>query len=127
MTERDKPSLIPSVTNGSFDPFTQRYFNRGAFADPNANRGNGPYRLGNFPRNNGDARAPNYYNEDFSVLRNFTLHESIALQAKAEFLNAFNRHIFSIPNANPNDPNFGLVNGTIDQPRGVQFTLRLNF
>lgn len=117
----------PSVTNGTFDPFTQRYYNRGAFADPNANRGNGPYRLGNFPRNNGDARAPNYYNEDFSVLRNFTLHESIALQAKAEFLNAFNRHIFSIPNANPNDPNFGLVNGTIDQPRGVQFTLRLNF
>lgn len=117
----------PNVLSGGFDPFTQRYFNKGAFVDPNASRGNGPYRFGNFPRNNGDARAPNYYNEDFSVLRNFTLHEAFVLQAKAEFLNAFNRHIFSIPNANPNDPNFGLVNSTIDSPRGVQFTLRLNF
>jgi hypothetical protein len=117
----------PNVVNGGFDPFTQRYFNRGAFVDPNANRGNGPYQLGNFPRNNGDARAPHYYNEDFSVIRNFTLHESFVLQAKAEFLNAFNRHIFSMPNANPNDPNFGLVNNTIDLPRSVQFTLRLNF
>jgi len=122
-----QPILNANVVNGGFDPFTQRYFNRGAFVDPNANRGNGPYQLGNFPRNNGDARAPHYYNEDFSVLRNFTLHESFVLQAKAEFLNAFNRHIFSIPNPNPNDPNFGLVNSTIDLPRSVQFTLRLNF
>jgi hypothetical protein len=42
-------------------------------------------------------------------------------------LNAFNRHIFSVPDAAPNDANFGLVNGTIDSPRVVQFTLRLNF
>lgn len=117
----------PNVISGGFDPFTQRYFNKGAFADPNANRGTGPYRLGNFPRNNGDARAPNYYNEDFSLLRNFTLHEAFVLQAKAEFLNAFNRHIFTIPDTAPNDPNFGLVNNTIDLPRGIQFTLRLNF
>ncbi len=123
--------LNPDVTNGGFDPFVQRYFNRGAFADPNANRGTGAYQLGDFPRNTPNVRAPNYYNEDFSVLRNFTLFSvkdvPATLQAKAEFLNAFNRHIFSLPNANPNDPNFGLVNNTINLPRGVQFTLRINF
>ena len=140
--------LMPDVTNGSFDPFTQRYFNPVcsylgeagcAFADPNTEaisagstttiqqaRG-GAYYLGNYPRNNGDARAANYYNEDFSIIRNFHLFESASLQLKGELLNAFNRHIFSIPDANPYDSNFGLVNGTIDQQRIVQFTLRLNF
>ena len=116
-----------SVLDGSFDPFVNRFYNRAAFADPNANRGAGTYLLGNYPRNNGDARAPNYYSEDFSVIRNFHLMEAASLQLKAEFLNAFNRHIFGIPNSSPNDANFGLVNGTIDSPRVVQFTLRLNF
>lgn len=142
------PPLNPAVTNGTFNPFTQNFFNPVcsylgetgcAFADPNTEliaagstitvqqaRG-GAYYFGNYPRNNGDARSPNYYNEDFSVLRNFTLYERATLQLKAEFLNAFNRHIFSVPDANPYDSNFGLVTGTIDQQRIIQFTLRLNF
>ena len=78
-------------------------------------------------RNTPYARAPNYYNEDFSAIRNFHFTESAFLQLKAEFLNAFNRHIFSVPNASPNDANFGVVNGTIDSPRIVQFTLRVIF
>lgn len=49
------------------------------------------------------------------------------MQIKGELLNAFNRHIFSSGNNNPNDPNFGLVTGTVDTPRQVQFTMRLNF
>ncbi len=140
--------LNPSVVNGSFDPFTQRYFNPVcsylgeagcAFADPNTEaiaqgsnvtvqqaRG-GAYVLGNYPRNNGDARSPNYYNEDFSIIRNFHLFESASLQFKAELLNAFNRHILNIPDTAPYDTNFGLVNSTIDAQRIVQFTMRLNF
>jgi hypothetical protein len=123
--------INPSVAGGTFDPFTQRYFNRAAFADPNAQalrqaRG-GTYYFGDYPRNNGDARTPNYYNEDFSIIRNFKLYESFTLQLKGEMLNAFNRHIFNRPNASPNSPNFGLVNNTIDAPRAVQFTLRVNF
>ena len=123
--------LSAAVQNGTFDPFTQRYFNPAAFSDPNnqvarAARG-GTYYFGNYPRTNGDARAPNYYNEDFSIIRNFHIFESSEIQFKSELLNAFNRHIFSVPDAAPNDANFGLVNGTIDSPRVVQFTLRLNF
>jgi hypothetical protein len=142
------PPLSASAANGTFNPFTQRYFNPVcaysgqagcAFADPNTEaisqgsnttvqdaRG-GAYYLGNYPRNNGDARGPNYYNEDFSVMRNFHLFETATIQLKAELLNAFNRHIFSIPDAAPYDTNFGLVNSTIDVQRIVQFTLRLNF
>lgn len=140
--------LNPAVTNGSFNPFTQNFFSPVcgylgetgcAFADPNTEvvadgssttiqqaRG-GAYYFGNYPRNNGDARAPNYYNEDFSVLRNFRLYERATLQLKAEFLNAFNRHIFSVPDASPYDSTFGQVTGTIDAQRVIQFTMRLNF
>ncbi len=138
----------PSVLNGTFNPFTDTYFagtcqyagqTGCAFADPNTLRVSqnsnvtvqqargGAYTFGNYPRNTPYARAPNYYNEDFSAIRNFHFTESVFLQLKAEFLNAFNRHIFSIPDANPNDSNFGVVNNTIDTPRVVQFTLRLNF
>jgi len=114
--------------SGRFDPFDDRQFNPAAFADPNASRTpTSTYRFGNYPRNNGDARAPNYYNEDFSIIRNFAIREPVSLQLKAELLNAFNRHIFQVGNTNPNDPDFGLIDGTIDAPRVVQFTLRLNF
>ena len=140
--------LSTQVLNGTFDPFANNYFSPVCtsadqagcgFADPNTElisknsattvrsaRG-GTYYLGNFPRNNGDTRGPNFLNEDFSVIRNFRLVERASLQIKAEFLNAFNRHIFSIPETGPTNGNFGLVTGTIDVPRVVQFTARINF
>lgn len=142
------PPLAPDARSNSFNPFTQNFFNPVctylgqpgcAFADPNTElvaagsnvtvqqgRG-GPYSFGDYPRNNGDARSPNYYNEDFSVLRNFPIYERATIQLKAEFLNGFNRHIFSVPDANPYDSTFGQVNNTIDAQRIIQFTMRLNF
>ena len=79
------------------------------------------------PRTLGDARTWGYKNEDFSVMRNFRIKEAVTFQLKAEFLNAFNRHVFSVGNQGPNDPNFGLVTSTIDTPRNIQFTFRINF
>ncbi len=143
--------LSPEALNGTFNPFVNSYFNPVCqyvgqtgcgFADPNTEliaqgsnvtvqqaRG-GAYYLGNMPRNNPEARGYNYYNEDFSIIRNFHLFETASLQAKAELLNAFNRHIFAIPDAadtGPYDNTFGRVTGTLDSPRVVQFTLRVNF
>jgi len=120
--------LTPAATSGDFDPFRDRQFNRAAFADPNAGRtGNQPFRLGNFPRNNTDARTWGYKNEDFSIIRNFRVKEPVTFQLKGELLNAFNRHIWAAGNQAPNDPNFGLVTSTLSLPRQVQFTFRLNF
>ncbi len=120
--------LTDVATSGSFDPFKDRQFNRSAFGDPNAGRtGTQPFRLGNMPRTLADARTWGYRNEDFSIIRNFRVREPVTIQLKGELLNAFNRHIFSSGNNGPNDPNFGLVTGTIDNPRNIQFTLRVNF
>ena len=124
------PGQVPlsnEVVNDSFDPFANRYYNRAAFADPNANRNGGTYRFGNYPRVNSDARMQPYYNEDFSIIRNVRVKEQVTVQLKAEMLNAFNRHIWARPDTGPNGPNFGLVTSTINTPRNVQFTLRVNF
>lgn len=143
--------LSAAALNGSFNPFGGVYFNPAcsyvgqagcAFADPNTElvasgssvtvqqaRG-GAYMLGNYPRNNPDAFGPNYFNEDFSIIRNFHLFESAMFQIKGELLNAFNRHIFAVPdaaNTSPYAPNFGVVNSTLDSPRTVQFTARVTF
>jgi len=120
--------LTSSAQSGDFDPFRDRQFNRAAFADPNAGRtGNQPFRLGDFPRNNTDARTWGYKNEDFSIIRNFRIREPVSFQLKGELLNAFNRHVWAAGNQSPNDPNFGLVTSTLSLPRQVQFTFRINF
>jgi hypothetical protein len=141
--------LSPAVLNGTFDPFGGRYFNPPCtyagqpgcgFADPNTERvaqgstttvqtaRGGGYVLGDYPRNTGDARTPDYFNEDFSLIRNFHIWESSQFQLKGEFLNAFNRHIFNVPvNPSPNSANFGVINSTIDSPRIIQFTARITF
>jgi hypothetical protein len=72
-------------------------------------------------------RTPAYYNEDFSILKNTTIQENLTFQLKFELLNAFNRHAFSIPGLGANDNLFGVPNGTINTPRNVQITGRINF
>ena len=47
------------------------------------------------------------------------------MQIKGELLNAFNRHIFSSGNNNPNDPNFGLVHVDTPETGAVHYALEL--
>jgi hypothetical protein len=117
-------------TNSLFNLDTIRQPNGGAFYDQNAvaNRGEyGAFTLGNMPRVTGEVRTPAYYNEDFSILKNTPIHENVVFQLKFELLNAFNRHTWSIPDTGPNDILFGVPNGTLNTPRNVQITGRINF
>jgi len=73
---------------------TNHYFNCAAFFDPNATnlvaaRG---YAFGDLPKTFGNIRSPGYVNEDFSLIKRFTLYEAHVLSFKADFVNAFNRH-----------------------------------
>lgn len=116
-----------SLTGGSFDPYTEPYINRAFFADPNANRGDGPYQLGSLPRVTA-YRMPHYVQEDFSLQKRFKIYENLSFLLRGEAFNAFNRHVFSEPyDLGPNDPNFGLVNSTVDTPRQLQVTGRIQF
>jgi hypothetical protein len=71
---------------------------------------------------------PHYVQEDFSLQKRFKIYENLSFLLRGEAFNAFNRHVFSEPyDLGPNDPNFGLVNSTVDTPRQLQVTGRIQF
>lgn len=118
--------------SGKLDPFVagqNSFFNAAAFSDPNstANRGTGAYSFGNVPRVTGEVRSQHYDHEDISILKTTPIREGVTFVFKAEALNVFNRHIFTVPDTNPTDSSFGIVNSTITSPRNIQFTFRANF
>jgi Carboxypeptidase regulatory-like domain len=84
--------------DGTFLPMsTNNYFNCAAFLDPNAaslvaTRG---YAFGNLPKVFGNIRSPIYMNEDFSLIKRFSLYEAHVLSFKMDFVNPFNRHVLS--------------------------------
>ena len=55
------------------------------------------------------------------------IKEGVNFIFKVELLNAFNRHIFGTPNTNPYDRFFGVPTGTINGPRNMQLTARIEF
>ena len=92
--------------------------------------------IGTAPR--APAYGPRFVNTDFSVIKDFPLpfREAMNLQFRAEFFNLFNHPQFFIGGltgvglldinvANPN--NFSVLNQQVNNPRLVQFALRLNF
>lgn len=85
-----------------------------------------PYTLGNTPRVTG-VRMPAWMNEDFSLLKDTPIKESLSLQLKFDFLNAFNRHLFGNPDVNPADFTFGIPTYTANNPRQMQITATLSF
>jgi hypothetical protein len=89
-------------------------------------------------------RGPPQTNVDFSIIRRFPFGESKNIEFRAEFFNLLNQVNFANPvsnfNAvpataiNPNtgqitgDPgDFGRINSTSNNPRLIQFALKLNF
>jgi hypothetical protein len=130
------------------DPSTNSFFNGSdtsasatqkatpAFHDQNAainslnsipgSGNNLPYQLGNTPRVT-NIRMPMWANEDFSVLKDVPIHENLGFELKAEFLDAFNRHLFNSPDVNPADFSFGIPTSTANGPRNIQITGRLRF
>jgi hypothetical protein len=106
----------------------QNWFNPCAFAPAPAGE------LGTAPR--APVYGPRFVNTDFSVFKDFPLsfREAMNLQFRAEFFNLFNHPQFflnGVGGTGEQDINtsssFGVVNNTVNNPRLVQFALRLNF
>ncbi len=112
-----------------FIPSEASYFNPAAFIDPNSSsvRGAGAYSFGDIPRVTGEVRSQKYFNEDFSLLKNVIIKEGVTFTLKGEFLNAFNRHQFALPDLNPTDGTFGVPTATLNTPRNLQVTGRISF
>jgi len=123
-------------TDGTFSPkSTNNFFNCAAFFDPNAPgvvATNG-YSFGNLGKAL-NMRSPGFINEDFSLIKRFTLYEAHVLSFKADFTNAFNRHTFGRGDGCVTCDTFGrpgalfgggpnILNGT----KQVQITFRYQF
>lgn len=128
--------------SSNFQPATTPFFNPNAFALPAA------FTLGNEGRTLPHARAFPSVNEDLTLGKmTYIYDERIGLDFRAEFFNAFNRHIYGVPGASlsgtspfgtpflpvgaPGCPGpfacgFGAVNSA-SGPRIIQFGLRVTF
>jgi len=102
------------------------WFNPCAFAAPAGGE------LGN--ANRAPLNGPNFINTDFSVIKQFTLPwENMGLNFRAEFFNLFNHAQFGLPvspgtgYADINGGGFGAESFTVNNPRLVQFGLKLTF
>jgi hypothetical protein len=103
-----------------------QYINLGCFAFPNPST-----RFGDAGRNN--LIGPGLVTADVSLLKNFTVHEQVRLQFKAEAFNIANRANFAAPIANNKlfdtkgtPVNFaGQITTLQASPRQVQLALRL--
>jgi hypothetical protein len=80
--------------------------------------------------------GPRFVNTDFSLIKDFplSLREGMNLQFRAEFFNLFNHPQFFLEGLGDSGQqdistpsSFGVINNTVNNPRLVQFALRLNF
>ena len=71
--------------------------------------------------------GPDFVNTDFSVIKQFPLPKEMGLNFRAEFFNLFNHAQFGLPINDINAVGFGAVNSTVNNPRLVQFALKLTF
>jgi Carboxypeptidase regulatory-like domain len=150
-SKKGPKGIDPFNTASGTNPFTNSMFNGAisnpeyptgspqqadaAFYDQNLpvnpagvpSRGAGAFTLGDSPRVDGVARLPAFYDEDFSLLKDTTIHESLAFELKFEFINALNHHTWNYPDQGPADSTFGIPTSTLQNPRNIQVTGKLRF
>ena len=101
------------------------WFNPCAFVDAPAGQ------LGDAAR--APISGPNFVNTDFSAVKNFVVREGISIQFRAEFFNLFNHAQFFLPGGGSgmqdidSPSSFGVITQTVNNPRVIQFALKLKF
>src|SRR5262249_48054759 len=100
-----------------------RWFDTSAFTAAPA------FTFGNLARTLPNVRGAGINNFDFSVFKNTGLasNERLSLQFRAEFYNLFNRVQFDLPGQALGTPQFGVVTNQVNDPRLLQFALKLMF
>jgi len=110
----------PNIS-GSPESRISKWFNTACYTLP------GPFEFGNEPRVDPYLRAQGIVNFDFAVSKNTHVTERVAVEFRSEFFNLFNHVQFAPPNTQLGSAQFGQVTAQYNQPRLVQFGLRLSF
>ena len=110
-----------TVDQGSFDPGSQRYLNKAAWADP------GPLQFGNAPRQDAHVRGFRNAVEDVSLFKETMFGERFKWRLEIQGGNITNRVVFADPNVNWSSGAFGQVALQANQPRSIQLGTRIEF
>ena len=114
----ERANLVSSnVYAQSTDP--TYYLNTAAFGTPALGT------FGNLGRNS--LRQPSYHNLDMSLTRRFPIKERANLEFRADAFNLSNSVVLGGPNNTLGNSNFGLITGTANSERQVQFSMKLVF
>jgi hypothetical protein len=106
----------------STDP-NASYYNSNCFSSTSP----GDQVPGNAPRFSANARGEGIKNTDMGFFKDFTVHEGMKLELRAEFFNLTNTVRFRTPDSLLGDTNFGRVTRTANSPRNGQLAIRFEF
>jgi hypothetical protein len=104
-------------TNGAVDPTRQRNDQRIRLAN----------NVRYFPHRIGSLRSQALNEWQMSFVKKVSITERVRGQVNIELLNAFNQTIFSAPNTDPTNANFGKVTSQFNLPQSVQLAFKLLF
>jgi hypothetical protein len=112
----ERPNIVGDVHAGAtkLNPI-----NTAAFALP------APFTFGDMGRNS--LRADWRRNIDLSVFKSFPITETKKLEFRFEAFNLTNTPVFSAPDNNITDPNFGVVSSTANVQRELQLAAKFYF
>lgn len=120
-------TVTQGVTHGGLRSRLNSYLNIGNFSPAPAIGADGSTGFGNLGRNT--YRGPFQQNWDFTLRKNFVIHEGQTFEFSTDFFNLFNHPVFSSPSfVDVESPsNFGQITGTQGSPRLIQFAGRISF
>jgi hypothetical protein len=108
------------LCNGRLDNASvTQWFDTSCFVDPPAGQ------LGT--ANRSPLYGPGFVNTDFSAVKYFKLGERMNLEFRTEFFNLFNHPQFYVPGTDVASTGFGAITETVNNPRLMQFGLKLTF
>ena len=116
----NRPDQVPGCNPYKADHSKYQWINQACFTAP------APGELGDAARV--PVVGPDFVNSDFSLIKQFTLpRKDMGLNFRAEFFNLFNHPEYGAPIGDINEPGFGSVGSTVNNPRLMQLALKLTF
>ncbi len=118
-----RPNVVPGcnkVIAGGAQTRLNQWFNTACFAAPASG-----FTYGDEGRTDARLRAAGVANWDLAVFKNTTFAEKYQVEFRAEGFNMFNRVQFGQPGTQLGTSSFGVINSQVNQPRLVQFALRV--
>jgi hypothetical protein len=99
----------------------QYYFNPKAFRYPTG------FEIGDIPSTIPNLRSPGFSNWDFTIMKDFKIHERGTLQVRCEATNLLNHMNAAAPVVDMSKANFGVIEKAASGPRGLTVAARFTF